>query len=127
MNLGHVLYILIILFGNNWFNVVHGDRVYNINDKVLSCSGWLSTIIYNFCNNHYKIVKRDTSLMIEKMAPKDLQKKTIKHSLLEADRWRRMRRQVANECCLRACTVADIIMYCPNDAKLLQENPDIFD
>lgn len=38
--------------------------VYNINDQVYTCSSWLSRVIFEFCNNTYKIVKRDTSLMI---------------------------------------------------------------
>ncbi|XP_047022552.1 uncharacterized protein LOC124631952 [Helicoverpa zea] len=118
--------IVMILYSNE--HLVYGDvKIYSINDEVLSCSGWLSTIIFNFCNNTYKIVKRDTSLMIEKMAPKDLQKDTSRRRLVDGDRWHRVRRQVASQCCLHPCTVADIIMYCPNDAKLLQENPDIFD
>nr|XP_037868992.1 uncharacterized protein LOC119628374 isoform X2 [Bombyx mori] len=109
-----------IVFGDN------AERVYSIHDKVTSCSGWLSTIIFNFCNNVYKIVKRDTSLMIEKMAPKDLQQDTTKQRLLGEGKWRRVRRQVANECCLRSCTVAELIRYCPDDALLVQEHPEIF-
>lgn len=61
------------------------------------------------------------------MAPKDLQKDTNKRRLVSERKWNRVRRQVANECCLRSCSVADIIMYCPNDAKILIENPDIFE
>lgn len=61
------------------------------------------------------------------MLPKDLQQHAAKKRLLAEGRWRRVRRQVATECCLRPCTVADIIMYCPDDAKLLQENPEIFE
>ncbi|KAJ0178850.1 hypothetical protein K1T71_005625 [Dendrolimus kikuchii] len=124
MNFIYSIYIVIILSRND--NLVYAARTYSINDEVKSCSGWLSTIIYNFCNNTYKIVKRDTSLMIDKMAPNDLKQDTAKKRLVSDERWRRVRRQVATECCLRACTVADIITYCPNDAKLLQENPEIF-
>lgn len=47
-----------IVFGDN------AERVYSLDDKVKCCSRWLSTIIFNFCNNAYKIVKRGTSLMI---------------------------------------------------------------
>lgn len=61
------------------------------------------------------------------MAPKDLQQGRVKRRILAEGRWRRVRRQVATECCLRPCTVADIITYCPDDAKLVQERPDIFD
>lgn len=59
------IYIMLILMRSS--TIVFGDnaeRVYSIHDKVTSCSGWLSTIIFNFCNNAYKIVKRGTSLMI---------------------------------------------------------------
>ncbi|XP_013138829.1 PREDICTED: uncharacterized protein LOC106103593 isoform X2 [Papilio polytes] len=110
-------------------NTAYGSDIndtFKITDRVFSCSNWLSSLIDNICNNVYKIVKRDTSLMIEKMAPKDLQKSMYKQRLLTEEHWRRVRRQVASECCERACTVGNIIMYCPDDAKLLRENPDIF-
>ncbi|KAJ8727460.1 hypothetical protein PYW07_001579 [Mythimna separata] len=125
MNLKYSVYIVMLLYSNESF--VNANKVYNINDEVLSCSGWLSTIIFQFCNNTYKIVKRDTSVMIEKMAPKDLQIETSKQRLVDESHWRRVRRQVATECCLNPCTVADIIMYCPDDAKLFEDQPDIFD
>ncbi|CAH0702818.1 unnamed protein product [Spodoptera exigua] len=67
------------------------------------------------------------STNIEKMAPKDLKKETARLQLVDEGQWRRVRRQVATQCCDRACTVADIITYCPNDAKLVQENPEIFE
>lgn len=60
------------------------------------------------------------------MAPNDLKQDTARKRIMPDQKWLRVRRQVATECCLRACTVADIIMYCPSDAKLLQENPEIF-
>ncbi|KAJ8733412.1 hypothetical protein PYW08_001710 [Mythimna loreyi] len=125
MNLKYSVYIVMILYSNE--SLADEDRVFNINDKVLSCSGWLSRIIFNFCNNTYKIVKRDTSVMIEKMAPKDLQKETNRQRIVDEAHWKRVRRQVATECCLNPCTVGDIIMYCPDDAKLVQDHPDIFD
>lgn len=56
------IYVFIVITRS--VNIVHGARTYSINDEVTSCSGWLATIIFNFCNNTYKIVKRDTSLMI---------------------------------------------------------------
>lgn len=65
--------------------------------------------------------------LTEKLAPKNLRRDLTRNRLLAEGRWRRVRRQVATECCLRPCTVADIIMYCPEDAKLLVENPGIFD
>lgn len=116
-----------LLYSNNRLIVAEDNvRTYNIGDRVSGCSTWLSTIIFLFCNNTYKIVKRDTtSVMIDKMAPKEFQLKTTKRLIMESAR--RVRRQVADECCTRACTVADIIMYCPDDAKLVQERPDIFD
>ncbi|XP_062526083.1 bombyxin B-3-like isoform X2 [Bombyx mori] len=42
-----------IVFGDN------AERVYSLDDKVKCCSRWLSIIIFNFCNNAYKIVKRE--------------------------------------------------------------------
>ncbi|XP_075971610.1 uncharacterized protein LOC142973616 isoform X2 [Anticarsia gemmatalis] len=117
-----------LLYSNERLVSADEEKTYSINDEVLSCSGWLSSIIFNFCNNTYKIVKRDTaSVMIEKLAPIDLKQETNRRRLVDEGHWRRVRRQVASECCLRPCTVADIIMYCPNDAKLIQERPDIFD
>ncbi|CAH2105640.1 unnamed protein product [Euphydryas editha] len=98
-----------------------------MSDPVYTCSKWLSSLIYNICNNVYKIVKRDTSVMIDKLTPTDLLFKNRNERRKIAEiRWRRVRRQVASECCERPCTVENIIMYCPDDAKLLIENPDIF-
>ncbi|CAH2071448.1 unnamed protein product, partial [Iphiclides podalirius] len=127
MDLKYVLYVVLLL--NRSSSVVYGmdnSETFKITDRVFSCSKWLSSLIDNFCNNVYKIVKRDTSLMVEKMAPKDLQKGMYKQRILAEEHWRRVRRQVASECCERPCTVGNIIMYCPDDAKLLRENPDIF-
>lgn len=39
-------------------------ETYKMSDRVYMCSKWLSSVIDNFCNNVYKIVKRDTSLML---------------------------------------------------------------
>ncbi|KOB77284.1 Insulin-like peptide 6 [Operophtera brumata] len=102
-------------------------KVFHINDVVSSCSSWLSTMIFDFCNNDFTIVKRDTSLMLEIMAPKNFQRDRLGRSLLSEGSWKRSKRQVANECCLRTCTVGDVIMYCPDDSKLLLENPGILD
>ncbi|XP_013138828.1 PREDICTED: uncharacterized protein LOC106115675 isoform X1 [Papilio xuthus] len=127
MDVKYILYVVLLL--NRNINTAYGSDIndtFKITDRVFSCSNWLSSLIDNICNNVYKIVKRDTSLMIEKMAPKDLQKSMYKQRLLTEEHWRRVRRQVASECCERACTVGNIIMYCPDDAKLLRENPDIF-
>ncbi|XP_028026041.1 bombyxin A-1 homolog [Bombyx mandarina] len=121
MRLRCYIYIMLILMRSS--TIVFGDnaeRVYSLDDKVKCCSRWLSTIIFNFCNNAYKIVKR------EKMAPKDLQQDTTKQRHLVEGKWRRVRRQVANECCLRSCTVAELIRYCPKDAPLVQKHPELF-
>lgn len=59
------LYIVMLLSRHNIY--VHGDegtRTYKITDKVFTCSSWLSMLINKLCDNVYKIVKRDTSLMI---------------------------------------------------------------
>ncbi|CAK1598705.1 unnamed protein product [Parnassius mnemosyne] len=127
MDLKYILYVVLLLNGHNSISYgMENGETYKITDKVFSCSKWLSLLIANVCNNVFKIVKRDTSLMIEKMAPKSLQKSVYKKRLLAEEHWRRVRRQVASECCERPCTVGNIIMYCPDDAKLLRENPDIF-
>ncbi|XP_049870359.1 uncharacterized protein LOC126369837 [Pectinophora gossypiella] len=101
-------------------------RKYRITDTVSTCSDRLSKFIAALCGKVIKIVKRDaTSLMIDKLAPKDL------HINGEPQKWGskrlvRMRRQVASECCNQACTVGNLIMYCSDEAKLVQEDPDIF-
>ncbi|KAM3967366.1 uncharacterized protein ACR2FA_011714 [Aphomia sociella] len=118
-------YIAIILNKN----IVYAEEVmtFKITDTVFTCSVWLSALIDRVCDNVYKIVKRDTSILMEKLAPKSVQEQKIKQRKLAEQRWRRVRRQVAAECCDRPCTVGNIIMYCPDDAKLLRENPNLFD
>lgn len=39
-------------------------ETFKMSDRVYMCSKWLSSVIDNFCNNVYKIVKRDTSIML---------------------------------------------------------------
>lgn len=63
----------------------------------------------------------------DKLTPRSLHEQRKKERVLAEQRWRRVRRQIASECCDRPCTVANIIKYCPDDAKLLRERPDIFD
>ncbi|CAG9560034.1 unnamed protein product [Danaus chrysippus] len=112
-------YFIFLLLLNRSSNA-EDTEVYKMSDRVFTCSKWLSSVIDNFCNKVFKIVKRDASSLIDKLTPKDLRKHQNKQ------RWR-VRRQVASECCERPCTVGNIIMYCPDDAKLLIEDPDIFD
>ncbi|XP_059052783.1 bombyxin A-3 homolog [Achroia grisella] len=119
------IYIAMILHKNDVY--AEETKTYRITDKVFTCSGWLSLLINKVCDNVYKIVKRDTSLLMEKLTPKSVQEQKTKQRKLAKERWRRVRRQVASECCDRPCTVGNIIMYCPEDAKLLRENPDLFD
>ncbi|CAH2105639.1 unnamed protein product [Euphydryas editha] len=122
------VYIILLLCRNlTTIEGVENKKIYKMSDPVYTCSKWLSSLIYNICNNVYKIVKRDTSVMIDKLTPTDLLFKNRNERRKIAEiRWRRVRRQVASECCERPCTVENIIMYCPDDAKLLIENPDIF-
>ncbi|CAG4915615.1 unnamed protein product [Colias eurytheme] len=126
MDFKYFVYIVLILQRN--ISLVVGAEeaeIYRMTDSIFTCSKWLSSIIDNICNNVFKIVKRDTSVMMGKLAPKVLQRSANKKRLL-AEKRLRVRRQVARECCERPCTVSTIIMYCPDDARLLQENPDIF-
>ncbi|VVC88313.1 unnamed protein product [Leptidea sinapis] len=129
MEVKYFVYIVLIILRNispMWASE-HGDtETYRMSDRVYTCSKWLSSIIDNICNNVYKIVKRETSIMVEKLSPRDLKKSVNEKRLISDGRWRRMRRQVATECCERPCTVSNLVMYCPDDAKLLRENPDIF-
>ncbi|XP_072939981.1 uncharacterized protein [Epargyreus clarus] len=126
MEFKYYVYVILILTKSYTFAYAENTEIFRMTDRVFTCSKWLSSIIDNFCNNVYKIVKRDTSVMMDKLTPKDLKRNRTKRSVTE-ERWRRVRRQVASECCERPCTVGNIIMYCPDDAKLLQENPGIFD
>ncbi|XP_046963482.1 uncharacterized protein LOC124532570 [Vanessa cardui] len=127
MNFKYIIYVIFLLHRNvNAVEKTEDTEIYKMTDKVFTCSKWLSSIIYNFCNNVYKIVKRDTSLL-DKLTPKDLLKIKNKRREFADVRWRRVRRQVASECCEKPCTVGNIIMYCPDDAKLLIENPNLFD
>ncbi|CAK1546102.1 unnamed protein product [Leptosia nina] len=126
MDLKYYAYIILLIHANINPAQAEDAGTYRMTDRIFTCSKWLSSIIDNFCNNVYKIVKRDTSLLMDKLAPRDLQSVNRRRFLAE-ERWRRVRRQVASECCERPCTVSNIIMYCPDDAKLLQENPNIFD
>ncbi|XP_023949432.2 insulin-like isoform X2 [Bicyclus anynana] len=123
MDYKYLVYIIFFLQRN--LMIVHAEETATIkmSDRVFTCSKWLSSIIDNLCNNAYKIVKRDTSAMLDKLSPKGLKRK---ERYITDERWRRVKRQVASECCERPCTVRTIIMYCPDDAKLLTENPDIF-
>ncbi|XP_038220198.1 uncharacterized protein LOC119838351 [Zerene cesonia] len=127
MDVKYFVYIVLILH-RNLSPVVgaEGADIYRMTDSIFTCSKWLSSIIDNFCNNVFKIVKRDTSVMLGKLTPTGLQRSANKKRLLAEKRLLRVRRQVARECCERPCTVSTIIMYCPDDARLLQENPDIF-
>nr|AXZ96486.1 insulin-like peptide 4 [Maruca vitrata] len=127
MKLQYALYIAILLCHQNVCILAEeGTRTYKITDKVSICSSFLALLINKFCDNVYKIEKRDTSLMIDKLTPRTLHKQRNKERVLTEARWRRVRRQIATECCDQACTVANIIKYCPDDAKLLKERPDIF-
>ncbi|KAJ2952304.1 hypothetical protein O0L34_g4587 [Tuta absoluta] len=101
-------------------------KSYKITDNVKQCSNFLSKFIDNLCNKDLKVVKRDTSILLEKLMPKDLQNHMNKQRLESSESWRRVRRQVADECCESACTVGNIILYCPDDARLVKEDPEIF-
>ncbi|XP_052749352.1 uncharacterized protein LOC113515625 isoform X2 [Galleria mellonella] len=95
-------------------NVVHAEEVqtYKITDTVSFCSSKLSVMISKLCDNQYKIVKRDTSILIGKLSPRRLEEQEF-----AKERWRRLRRQVANECCNQPCSLENLIMYCSEDAK----------
>ncbi|XP_060801935.1 bombyxin A-2 homolog [Amyelois transitella] len=121
----YVVYIILLLCRNNVFAVEPVN--YKINDTILICSRWLGRTLANVCDNDYKIVKRDTSILMEKMAPKSVQEQKTKQRLLEKERWRRFRRQIVSECCDNPCTVGEILSYCPNDSKVVRENPQLFE
>lgn len=63
----------------------------------------------------------------ESMAPEGLKKNTYLKWLVDKREGRRVRRQIASECCNKPCTIANIIEYCPGDSKLMLENSDLFE
>ncbi|CAF4811375.1 unnamed protein product [Pieris macdunnoughi] len=120
-------YVYIILLLHSAFNPIEAEtETYRMTDHVFTCSKWLSSVIENLCNNVYRIVKRDTSLLMEKLTPRDIQKSVNRRRFLAEEKWRRLRRQVATECCVEACTISNIILYCPENSKVIKENPHIF-
>ncbi|XP_061711151.1 bombyxin A-3 homolog [Cydia pomonella] len=127
MNSLHYLFIIMVLLGNNLVALAQEEmQQLRLSDSINKCSHRLSQMIANLCNNLYKIVKRDTrsSRMIDKLVPEDLHEH-MKRARLK--RWRRVRRQVANECCERPCTVSNLLMYCPPESRVVKEHPDMFD
>ncbi|XP_063377623.1 bombyxin A-3 homolog [Cydia fagiglandana] len=126
MNSFQYLFIIMVLLENNFAAPAQEEtHQYRLSDPVNKCSHRLSQMIANLCNNMYKIVKRDTrsSIMIDKLVPEDLHEH-VKRARLK--RWRRVRRQVAKECCERPCTVSNLLMYCPAESEVVKEHPDIF-
>lgn len=70
-----------------------------------TCSRSLSKLLFGLCTG--------------KVAVKDLPKENLsKIREIRGKRasltYRRMKRQIADECCLRPCTVAQLIEYCPD-------------
>lgn len=59
--------------------------------------------------------------------PEDLKIVNARQRQLHADHWRRVRRQIATECCSQHCTIGNIIWYCGDSSKLVVENPEIFE
>ncbi|XP_063360751.1 bombyxin A-3 homolog [Cydia amplana] len=127
MNSLQYLFIITVLLGNNLLALAQNETqpLIRLSDSVNKCSHRLSQMIANLCNNIYKIVKRDTrsSIMIDKLVPEELHEH-VKRARLK--RWRRVRRQVAKECCDRPCTVSNLLMYCPAESEVVKEHPDIF-
>ncbi|XP_073942911.1 uncharacterized protein [Choristoneura fumiferana] len=118
MNLLCYFYIIILL--NNLLVLGQEEKhVFRLSDKLLRCSSNLSKVIQEFCDNVHKVVKRDTSVIIDKLVPGALHIHMKRERL---KRWHRVRRQVATECCERACTVSNILLYCPDDAEVLRDN-----
>ncbi|CAH2991661.1 unnamed protein product [Chilo suppressalis] len=108
-------------------NADSNEKVFHITDKITSCSSYLSNLINLVCNNSIKIIKRDTSLLLDRLTPRSIQEYRKKQRVLARERWRRVRRQVASECCDQACTIGQMIKYCPEDARLVRERPEIFE
>ncbi|KAL4706609.1 hypothetical protein ACJJTC_009021 [Scirpophaga incertulas] len=101
-------------------------KVYHITDKVMSCSSFLSRLVSSFCNSTYTIVKRDTSILLDKLTHRTSFDYKSKKRWVDEEQLQRVRRQIATECCEQPCTIRQMIKYCPDDAKLVQEHPEIF-
>ncbi|XP_047984205.1 bombyxin A-2 homolog [Leguminivora glycinivorella] len=128
MNSSQYLLIIMVLLGNSLMALAQDEaqEAYKLSDSINKCSKRLSQMIANLCNNMYKIVKRDTrsSLMIDKLVPEELHEH-MKRSRLKRSR-RRVRRQLVDECCNQPCTISNLLMYCPPDAIIVKERPEIF-
>ncbi|XP_028166586.1 uncharacterized protein LOC135074156 [Ostrinia nubilalis] len=129
MKLQYVLYIAMFL--SRQYICVLGKEgelgLAHMTDVVYTCSSYLSRIITRFCDNLITIVKRDTSsVLIDRLSPKSLLELRDKERVRKQERWRRVRRQIASECCDQPCNVGLIIKYCPEESKLFKERPDIF-
>ncbi|KAL0832711.1 hypothetical protein ABMA28_000893 [Loxostege sticticalis] len=124
----YAVYIVMIL-SQQYISVLGQEgRLFHMTDTVFTCSSYLSALITNFCDNIFKIVKRDTnSVLIDRLTPRSLHELRNKERVLAQERWRRVRRQIASECCDQPCSVGNIIKYCPEESKLAKERPDIFE
>lgn len=61
----YLLKVYIILLLHSAFNPIEANaETYKMTDRIFTCSKWLSSIIDNICNNVYRIVKRDASLLM---------------------------------------------------------------
>lgn len=91
-----VLYTLILL------NAVNGDSLTMDSKLHDMCSRSLSTLIFHICTGN---------IVISDLPAENLSKVRGKRASLFSRE--RIKRQVVDECCLRSCTVSQLIQYCP--------------
>ncbi|KAG6442195.1 hypothetical protein O3G_MSEX002170 [Manduca sexta] len=86
---------------------IHGDFTEPLTMNTLMrykiCSSALSSLIFNICSGNIKISDE---------SPEGVPKIRGKRAAIYAAR-ERMKRQVAYECCEHACTISQLIQYCP--------------
>ncbi|XP_026322178.1 bombyxin A-2 homolog [Hyposmocoma kahamanoa] len=129
MKLLYIIVVIIIPICTSADNSKETTTVtYRVSDQLIQCSQKLSKFIKSLCDKEYKIIKRDiSSVLMEKLMPEDLKIVNTRQRLLYAEHWRRVRRQIASECCNQPCTIGNIIWYCGNSSKLVVENPEVFE
>lgn len=94
-----IVYTLILL------DSIHGESLTLSSTIQDMCSRSLSTLIFQICTGNVPI----SDLPVENLS----KVRGKRAALFSRDIQRRMRRQVADECCLHPCSVADLIQYCP--------------
>lgn len=101
-----VLYVLLLLRESKGDALTMNTRIRDM------CSRALSNLIFDICTG---------TLPVTDLPPESLSKVRAKRASLFSAK-QRSRRQVADECCLRSCTVSQLVEYCPETWWCVQMN-----